>query len=352
MEGDKVLRKSWDVSAFNRETNEWSTAVNHSYEHVPDPSSVWQATAAVIRPSRRKEQERDYTSIVALGDAQIGYRRILNYETNEEELVPLHDERKIKIARALARAIMPDIIVNTGDNIDLAEFSRFAPDSDHFYRTLAPSLQRVHDMYAELRADHPNARIVEVSSNHNERFNKAVLKQFPQMYGVMRPGDESKYPVLSYPHMANLEKTGTEWIGGYPSGEFIHRANNGDLIRFAHGTETSSGMSSAASKTMKNHPEFHNVQGHDHKDSEAWHTTRAGKMLGSFVIGALCRADGAVPGYYSAVGDDGDIVRNQQNWTASILHIRDYFDGGLEFQRVMIGENGAYMNGKKFDNID
>ena len=33
---EKRLSKEWDVSAFDRENNEWTTTVNKSYEHIPD----------------------------------------------------------------------------------------------------------------------------------------------------------------------------------------------------------------------------------------------------------------------------------------------------------------------------
>lgn len=340
-EPEQRLVKTWESAAFNRETNEWETTTLHSYDHTSE-AVTWQAEAAHITPSRRKPVKRDYESFFVFSDAQIGYRNILNRETGQYEHLPIHDERKMATARQLANVIRPNIIINLGDTIDLAEFSRFDPDSDHFNNgTFEHALQRVHDMYAEYRADHPEARIIEVSSNHNERFNKTVLKQFGQGYNVRRASDESQYPVLSYPYMANLEHVNVEWLDGYPVGVYIHERVGRAALRFAHGTETSSGMSSAASKAMKNHPETNNFQGHDHKDSEAWHVLNNGEMVGTWVLGALCNSLGLVPGRNSAVTSGGQPVLNQQNWTSSIAELRLYEDGEMEVSRIMINADGS-----------
>jgi hypothetical protein len=32
-----------------------------------------------------------------------------------------------------------------------------------------------------------------------------------------------------------------------------------------------------------------------------YHTDRHGRMFGAFVVGALCRRDGIVPGYHSSI---------------------------------------------------
>lgn len=346
---DRVLRKTWTASAYDKENGEWVTTENHSWEHPSSGAFEYQAEPANITPLKDRATRRPYKTIGVFGDAQIGYRRVLEYATGEETLVPTHDERAMRVTRMLFRATRPDTIVNVGDNIDLAELSHFAPDSDQFYRTLAPAFQRVHDYYGELRADNPKARIVEVASNHNERLAKYVLKLAGAFYGLTQANGESKYPVLSYPHLANLEHVGVEWISGYPSGEFVYGEEyNAPPIVFRHGTETNSATSSAASKTMKAHPETHNVQGHAHSDSEAWHTLRDGRTLGSFVLGCLCRTDGVVPSYHNAVSDTGLPVRHQENWQQSAMIVRDHRNGDYEFIRIPIHDGTAYFEGKVY----
>jgi hypothetical protein len=317
-----------------------------SISYIPKPSDPQEifvpATPARITPTRSKPVQRKHKEIFVFTDPQMGNRNIDGVEH------PIHDPRAIAVARLICRDVRPETIINLGDTIDLSSLSRFKPDSNHFMRELGPSFQSVHDMYAGFRSDNPNARIVEVASNHNQRLVDYVLKNFGSMYDVRRPGDNSKYPVMSYPYMANLEHLGVEWIGGWPAGEFIYGAEyDKPPIVFRHGTENSQNGTTAA-KIMKNHPETHNVQGHDHTIGEAWHTLRDGTPLGTFVVGALCRTTGEVPSYHSAVGDDNKPVHHQENWQQSVMVIRDFKNGRYEFIQIPIVEGVAYYNGKEY----
>jgi hypothetical protein len=237
--------------------------------------------------------------------------------------------------------------VNLGDNVDFSSLSRFKPDSDHFHRTLGPSFQRAHDFYAELRSDNPRAKIVEVSSNHEVRLRNWVLQYMPQVYGVKRPGEETDYPVMTYPYLANLAHVGVEWIGGYGAAEYPIGGNE-DLIA-RHGTETRTKTQSAASKIMGNYPETNNVHGHAHEMSMATRTLRNGSMLTSIAVGALCRTDGIVPSYHSAVDDRNMPVHRQENWSQGIAVIYDYGNSHYQFDSVPINQGVIVYNGKEYD---
>lgn len=337
---EKILKNTWEVSAFDRDKGEWTSTLNHSWEEN-NGSSYPQAVPARITPSRRKPVERDHKSIFVFGDAQIDYRRVLDHETGLEELVPIHDERALKIARYICRDLHPDTIVNLGDTVDLSALSRFKPDSDHFHKTLGPSFQRVHDMYAGLRADNPDARIVEVDSNHNTRLKDNLLKNIPAMYGVRQAGSDD-YPVMTYPYLTNLKHVGVEWISGYGSAEF----NYADDLAFIHGTMATSNNSTAA-KLSKENPDRNIVQGHAHRAETYHRTDRRGKQLGAYVVGALCRTTGEVPSYHSAVDDLGQPVKYQENWTQSVMHIRDYGDQ-YQFDHILINDGVAHYGGKEY----
>lgn len=344
----------WDVVSVDRETGEPTVTRAYKYSRQTRPGNdtlqaFTQATPARITPSRRKPLTREYNVIAAYGDLQAGYREVIDPRTNERELIPLHDEAAMAVARFILRDVQPDLIVNLSDSVDLSSLSRFKKDSNHFNNELGPAFQRVHNYYAELRADNPKARIVEVASNHNQRLNDYVLQNFPQAYNLYRPDAEQDYPILSYPYLANLKHVGVEWMGGYPAGELIYGEEyNAPPIIFRHGTDTSSN-GTTASKIMKRYPETHNVHGHSHETGEAWHTTRNGRYLGSFAVGALCRIDGVVPSYWSAVGDDNRPVYHQEQWQQSILIIKDYKNGEYEFIPIMIRNGIAYYNGRVYD---
>lgn len=328
------LVTTWEVSAFDRVANEWTTRLNHAYDHTSEAGSFEPAQPAKITPSRAKKLSRDFFRVAAITDAQIEYRRI------GDELVACHDERKMKAARLFIKALQPELIANLGDNVDLAALSKFDPKHDHFHRTLGPQFQRAHNYYAELRADNPDARIVEVDSNHNERLRKVMMKVFPEMYGVHRPGDNSRYPIMSYGYLANLEAVDVEWISG---GQEAELSLFDGLIAFRHGRETSSN-GTTASKILRQHPDINSVQGHDHTMQEAFRTARDGRYIGAWVVGALCGDKGEVEGFHSAVDDFNQIVPRQQNWQSSVGVFDIYPD-----ERVVVGRNVPIINGKIYD---
>jgi len=301
------------------------------------------AVPARITPSRVKPQERDYKSIYVFSDAQIDYRR-----QDDGTLEPLHDEKALAVGRLICRDVQPDLIVNLGDMVDLSSLSKFDADSDHFYRTLGPSFQRAHDYYAELRADNPNAQIVEVDSNHNTRLTRFIKNKAPALYGLKRAGKEDEYPVMTYPFLANLGHLGVKWISGYPAAEYPYGEEYGKPpIIFKHGHSVVSGGSTAMKESREN-PENHVVRGHSHRQETIWRTTRAGNYLASIVVGVSCRITGEVPGYNTAVSDENKVVKYQENHQQGVLVIKDY-DGNYEFTQIPINKGKAFYNGKVYE---
>ena len=336
---EKRLVKEWDVSAFDRVSNEWTTTVNKSYTYEDDREPFSPAVSAKITPSRRKSTNQPYESIFVYGDQQIDYRRLDN-----NELLPVHDERAMKLARYICRDIQPKHIVNLGDTIDLAALSRFDPDSDHFHRTIGPAFQRVHDFYAELRSDNPNATITEVDSNHNVRLKNFVLKKMPQLYGLRRAGSSDTYPVMTYPHLANLEHLDVNWIGGYGAAEFEYA----DDLAFMHGT-IASASGSTAQKLSKENPDRNVVQGHAHRAESFHRTDRKGKILGAHVVAALCKTTGEVPSFHSGVDDLNLPVKYQENWQQGAMHIRAYPSGHYQFDHILFRDGKAFYDGREYD---
>ena len=301
------------------------------------------AVPAQIHPSKRKPTERDHKILYVFSDAQIDYRRL-----QDGTLEPIHDERALSVGRMICKDLQPDEIINLGDTVDLAALSRFSPDSDHFHRTLGPSFQRVHDYYAELRADNPWAKITEVDSNHNTRLKNFVLKYAPSMYGLNRAGEEDEYPVLSYPFLANLGKLGVDWVSGYGAAEYVYGLEHDTPpIIFKHGNSAVSNGSTSA-KESKENPEVNVVRGHTHRMESHYRTTRKGNYLASVICGVMCRTTGEVPSYHSAVDDHGEVVKYQEDWQTGVLVIHDY-DGDYQFDQIPIRNGRAFYNGKAYD---
>lgn len=297
-----------------------------------------QAAPVIIKPSKAKPVKRDHKLIFAFGDTQIAYRKI------EDEYVPIHDERAMKVSRMICKDLRPETIVNLGDSVDLPQLSRYDADSTHFTGTLQQAFNRAHSYYAELRADNPESKIVEVDSNHNVRLGKMVLKLMPELWGLRQAGESMEsFPVLTYPFLANLNAVGVEWVGGYGAAEYRH---NDDLV-FIHGKEVRSN-GSTAELLSKKYPYSNIIAGHGHKAQTHVRTTPDGKYLTAIQAGALCKITGEVPGYGSAVDDMGKPVHKYQDWQQSVLVIEDYGQGRYNFNHVYIQDGKAFYNGKEY----
>jgi hypothetical protein len=292
---------------------------------------------ALITVDRARIPKRDHDIIFVFSDAQIGYRRV------NDELVPLHDERAIKAAQKLANDLRPNYVVDCGDTTDFAELGKYPVDSNHFLGTLQPSLQRTHDMLAEFTAATPKAERHMVDSNHVKRLGDYVLRNAFALYGVTSPGE--RYPALSYPGLIKLDDIGWNFHGGYGTAGYDHKGR-GDLA-FIHGVD-SVAQGSTAAKVGKKNWDRNIVQGHAHRVETQYHTDRHGRIFGAFVVGSLCRIDGAVPSYYSAIDQFNQPVTNYENWQNGVLIIRDYGEGNYQFDQVVINNGVIRYNGKEY----
>ena len=341
------LYKTWEVSAFNKNTEEWETTTNHGYDYGNQQQLsdfISQADPVKITPSKRKPVQRDHNVIFAFSDSQIDYREI------DGELHPIHDERALSVVRLMCQDLRPDMIVNLGDTVDLSALSRFDKDSNHFDHSMQPAFNRVHRLYAELRADNPQSRIVEVDSNHNTRLKKFMLKNASQLFGLKQAGHEEEYPVMSYPFLANLNAVNVEWVSGYGSAELIYGEEYAaPPIVFKHGSLVGSNV---ANKEANANPYTHVVRGHTHRPEVSHRTMRNGHYLTYMIVGVTCSIEGDVPSVHSAVDDRNQVVKNQEQWQQSVAVINDYKDGTYQFDNVMINKGKARYNGKEYNGND
>jgi len=334
------LASTWEMMSKNNDGEPEVTTL-HKYEYAKDKSKdlIFQPVeAAIIRPDRRKPPKRNYESIFVFSDAQIGYRRI------DGELIPLHDEPAIAAATMLARYLRPNYVVDAGDTTDLSELSRWPADSDHFLGTLQPSLQRTHDMLAGFTAVTPGAERYSVDSNHVKRLGDYTLKNAFPLYGIRAAGD--KYPALSYPGLLKMDDIGWQFIGGYGTAGYDHKGK--DDLFILHGTDSVS-QGSTAVKLGKKNLDRNIIQGHAHRMESQFRTDRKGRVFGAFVVGALCRRDGVVPGYWGAINEMNQPVEYHENWQNGVMHIRDYGEGNYQFDQIPIIGGKIFYDGKEFN---
>lgn len=343
------LYKTWEVSAFNKATEEWETTTNHGYEYSQDRTvdDVFpQVEASKITPTRRNPPKLPFDMLVGYGDGQVDFRRIINPRTQEQQIVPLHNIEMHRIILQMNAHYMFQNTVNGGDFADFAASSRFPADSDHFHKTLTMSMRWIHDFYAQMVSDNPQGIHHEVSSNHAERPKKRVLKETPEFYDFYRPGED--YPAWTYYSMANLGALGIKYHSGYPGGEYVHGTEYGaPPIVFKHGVFT--GPNAITREADKN-PTVNMVRFHNHGERMIKRTTREGQQLFYLILGSSCMNGGPVPGYSNSVDDFNRPVQyHNPDHVNSFLVLKDYRNGRYEPTTVDVVGGKAVYDGVEWD---
>lgn len=283
-------------------------------------SFLSQAAPTIIRPSRSRPKPRKNQVLVDIPDLQYGFRRM-----PDGSLEPLHNPDAMDVALQVTKDVQPDLIILGGDELDLPELSRFKPDSRHFVDTLQVSIDGLHRFLAQLRCENPNARIVNLDSNHIRRLGNYMLQHAMPLFGVRRANMPEDWPVMSYAHLLRLDDLDIEWNSGYPAVEFPIN----DRLTAVHGDKSNSRGSTAAQYLAFRERSllFH----HTHRAESLTRTTPSGRQVSAFSFGALTRNDGAVPAYGSSVSDKGDIVPHVMNWQTGI-GVVEYDEGDKPFQ--------------------
>lgn len=338
---ERKLTKEWTSSAFDRVNNEWVHTTNQAYEFEPqihENMFLREAPPIRITPSKTKGVKRDTVVFGVIPDEQIGYRNIDN------EFVPMHDERAMKAARMMLKDMQPDYLIAVGDTIDMPELSRFAPDSDHFFRTLQPAIDRASLWDAELAADNPTATKVRLAGNH-QRLTKFILKNAAQLYGLKRAGEIE--PILSIPYLVRAEQTGWTYIEGYPANEYAPRVGNNNIV-FVHGDKVRSG-GSTAELMSKSYPERHVFFGHVHRHEAHTRTNYLGEYITAETFGTLARIDGIVPSYRNGVTDKGEVVKKYENWQQGIGEVTVHKSGIVSTAFLPIHNGVGFWGDKEYN---
>lgn len=319
-----------------------SVVLTPAWAEGPRWDPISQAAPTTIEPADSEPNTGEWKTCVVLPDPQIGYRRNLK---DLGELDPFQDETAIACALKLVRHLNPDLVVNLGDFLDLADFSRFTQEPG-FVQTVQPSLDRAHRFLAEQRANAPNAHIALLEGNHDRRLENAIIKNLKAAFGIRRAGREDELPVMSIPYLLRLEELGVEYVGGYPAGEFWIN----DRLRAIHGIKVRSAGSTA--KSVVDDERVSNIFGHVHRierQHKTTHTRRGPKFTLAATPGCLSRLDGTVPSMKGSTDIFGRPITSWENWQHGIAVVT-YREGDAPFnvELVPIHEGVAIFRGQEF----
>jgi hypothetical protein len=316
-------RKEWDFAIKNADGEiETRRLTSEAYEPEPeDINYLTQAAPTIIRPSRVKPKKRTDKLLADIGDLQFGYRRHI-----DGSLTPLHDESAVDVTLQVIKDQQPDVIILGGDELDMPELSRYPQDSRHFVDTFQTSIDGLHKLLAQLRADNPNARIINLPSNHIERLGKFMIKNAYPLFGVRRANRPDEFAAMSYPNLLRLDELEIEYQGGYPA----HIQPINDRLVTIHGDKSNSRGSTAS--MYLNYFEKSVMFHHTHRQESLTRTTQFGRYVTAFSFGALTSNGGAVPSHGNAVDERDRIVPHRENWQNGMGFV-EYRDGDYPFQQ-------------------
>ena len=302
-----------------------------AWETGPEWPVVERGPSVVKAPKPAKARRgRKWHCAVVLPDIQVGY-----YWSPDGELIPTHDEAALSVARAIIRDVQPDLIVCHGDNADFPELSRYRL-TPTFQRTTQATVDRCTSLGSDLRADAPDARIVWLAGNHEERLPNYIIDNASAAFGLKRGADTSGWPVLSMPHLCRFDESRVEFLPGYPANEFWIN----DKLRVIHGNIARKG---GVAHHYLDDARVSTLYGHVHRAerAERTRTTRDGpRTVIAASAGCLCRIDGAVPSTKGGIDLDGQPLKSYEDWQNGLFVI-PYQDGeglfSLEHVQILGG---------------
>jgi hypothetical protein len=290
-----------------------------------------------------------WNTAVVWPDTQIGY-----YRNGSGHMVPTHDEAAIDVALQISRSVKPTSMVRVGDDLDLPEFGKYRL-GPAFAGTTQASLDRATMLAAQQRAAvGPDADIVYLAGNHEERMSNSILDNAHAAYGLRRGQSTNKWPVMSVPYLTRLDDFGIDYRPGFPAADF-HIVP--DELRVVHGLYVTS-RGQTAHKYL-DREKCSVLYGHIHRREYAARTFRQNdesRVIYAASPGCLARTDGAVPSTRGATDLDGRplIVPGLEDWQLGLGIVHYHPETGRhEYTNISIGSDGptrwAIYNGKLYE---
>jgi predicted phosphodiesterase len=300
---------------------------------------VQQSPPVQIPPLKRGRNKEGWPCAIILPDMQIGYYR------GGSGLEPTHDERAIAVALRIVKRANPHLVVLVGDNLDLPELGKYRL-SPAYAQTTQATIDRAALMAAQVRSAAPNARIVWLAGNHEERLPNYLLDNASVAFGIRRGDAPGSWPVMSVPFLCRLDDHDVEYLAGYPAACVWITEH----LRVIHGDKVASGGSTAHKYLATERSSV--IYGHIHRREYAVRTREAHN--GAYTVmaatpGCLARIDGAVPSTKGGIDLDGRPVVRYEDWQQGMAVIPyDEVTGRFVYEQVAIDDGWAMWRGQEF----
>lgn len=318
------------------------TAIQFSpkWESGPEWPVVQPGPQVKLPSPKVKSQKTGWPCAVIVPDIQVGY-----FRGPDAELVAIHDERAIEIMLSIVKDAQPEIIVMVGDNADFAELGKYVT-TPAYQQTTQATIDRLTVLGFQLRSVAPDARIVWLAGNHEERLPKFLLQNASAAFGLRKGDIPESWPVMSIPYLCRLDETNIEYMPGYPASH-VWITNK---LKVIHGDKVASGGSTAHKFLATEKVSV--IYGHIHRREWA-ERTRDDHDGPSTILaaspGCLARIDGAVPSTKGGVDLDGRPVQRHEDWQQGLAVIPyDPESGRFVYEQIAIHDGWAMWRGKEY----
>lgn len=275
-----------------------------------------------------------------LPDIQIGY-----FRNAAGDLEPTHDEAALSLALSIVKASKPSRVVLVGDNLDLPELSKYRL-SPAYAQTTQATIDRATTLCAELRAAAPDARIVWLAGNHEERLPNYLLDNARAAFGLRAGNTPGSWPVLSVPYLCRMDEFGIEYVPGYPASHHWITPR----LKVIHGELVRNQASTATAYLGREKTSV--IFGHVHRREYAARTRDdhdGPREVMAASPGCLARTDGAVPSTKGGTDLDGRPLYRSEDWQQGLAVVEfNPDDGRFSYEQVAIHDGWAAWRGKHY----
>jgi len=313
-----------------------------SWDEGPKWPVIQQGPQIQLQKTTTKPKEASgFKTCIVVPDIQFGF-----YRNFEGKLEPTHDEKCISILISMIKSIKPDIVVCVGDNLDLPEMGKYVTYPAYAQTTQA-SIDRATMFCAQMRNAAPDARIVWLAGNHEERMPKYLVQNAGAAYGLRKGNTPESWPVLSVPYLCRMEEYKIEYKPGYPAADFW--INN--KLRIIHGDRVKSGGSTA--HVYLNNEKSSVIYGHIHRIETAFKTREdfdGPRTIMAASPGCLARIDGAIPSTRGGVDLDGRPLTRNKNWQqgVGVVTYEDNNEHKFSYEVSAIYDGWTMFRGKEY----
>lgn len=286
---------------------------------VPGPS-----VPKLKRPKAKSKKKGGHRKALILPDMQIGF-----YRGEDGEMISTHDETAMELALKVAENTQPDIVVMVGDNLDLPEFGKYRT-SPAFVLTTQASINAATIYMWRLRLACPNAEIIWLAGNHEERLPNYILDNASAAFALKQGVhplvniEEPRFPVLSVPHLCRLDLSDVTYLPGYPANDYWLN----ERLKIIHGNRVKSNGSTAHVYLGQEKESI--IYGHIHRREYAcrsFDTYKGGREIMAATPGTLAKVNGEVPSTKGAHDLDGRPLTVVEDWQQGIAVV-DYETNG------------------------